>query len=39
VSRVLLLLDFEHRQRIQFFWAREYAFGVQGAAISSDHKK
>ena len=39
MSRVLLLLDFDHRQRIQFFRAREYAFRVQGAAISSYHKK
>ena len=27
-SRVLRLLDFDHRQRIQFFRAREYAEGV-----------
>jgi hypothetical protein len=39
MSRVLLLLDFDHRQRIQFFRAGEYAFRVQGAAISSDHNK
>jgi len=38
MSRVLLLLDFDHPQRIQFFRAREYTFRVQGAAISSDHK-
>jgi hypothetical protein len=31
MSRVLLLLDFDHRQRIQFFRAGEYAFRVQGA--------
>ena len=34
MSRVLLLLDFDHRHRIQFFRAREYAFRVQGAAIT-----
>jgi len=28
MSRVLLLLDFDHRQRIQFFCASEYAFRV-----------
>jgi hypothetical protein len=39
MSRVLLLLYFDHRQRIQFFRSREFAFRVQGAAISSDHKK
>jgi len=39
MSRVLLLLDFDYRQRIQFFRVREYAFRVKGAAISSDHKK
>jgi hypothetical protein len=32
MSRVLLLLDFDHRQRIQFFRAREYAFRVKGGS-------
>jgi len=32
MSRVLLVLDFDHRQRIQFFRAREYAFRIQGGS-------
>jgi hypothetical protein len=38
VSRVFLLLDFDHRRRIQIFRAREYAFKLLGAGISSDRK-
>jgi hypothetical protein len=39
MSRVLLLLDFDHRQRIQFFRAREYAFRVQwGSDIKRSQK-
>jgi len=39
MSRVLPLLDFDHRQGIQFFRARQHGFPTRGGQTSSNRKK